>query len=237
MSRKGAHYEAALEAWLAGRDAASVRINDLCRAVLPPDPDLSVTRGTEPRPQRLKSFDLVLYGRRRHLLIEIKGRKLTPRKRERPAGDPSVTAPGWRADPWATLDDVEALRTWQALFGPPFEAVFVFLFWCVEPEETSRSAATASPAAVRPVSAHAFVHAGRRYLPRIIRAEDYAAGMIARSTSWRTVHLPAGRFERDARPFTADPDADLPNPTSAPVPDLAAASPEPARPRRDMLTA
>jgi len=235
MSRKGAHYEAALEAWLAERDAASLRINDLCRAVLPPEPDLSVAGGVCRPPRRLKSFDLVLYGRRRHLLIEVKGRKLTPRKRERPEGDPSTTAPGWRADPWATLEDVEALRTWQALFGPPFEAVFVFLFWCVEPDEPSGPAArppAIGPGATRPAPAHAFVHAGRRYLPRIIRAEDYAAGMIARSASWRTVHLPEARFERDARPFTADPDADLP----APIRHEPGRH-EPDRPRRDMLTA
>lgn len=223
MARNGSHYEAALDAWLAERDAAFVRINDLRRAVLPPEADLSVREAAGAAPRRLKTFDLVLYGRRRHLAIEIKGRKLTPRRRRRPGDHPDVTAPGWRADPWATLDDIEALRTWSALLGPPFEAVFVFVFWCPEPEpepepepvpepEPGTGTGTGiAPAATRPAPAHAFVHAGRRYLPRVIRIEDYAARMVARSPSWGTVHLPADRFGRAARPFTADPDADLPD--------------------------
>jgi len=211
MARKGAHYESALDAWLADRDAAFVRVNDIRRAALGPDADLRVHGAPGGRPGRLKTFDLVLYGRERHLLVEVKGRKLAPRKRDRPAGDPELTAPGWRADPWTTLDDIEALRTWAMLMGPPFEAVFVFLFWCAEPDTPGRAPPAA---AIRPAPAHAFVHAGRRYLPRIIRVEDYAERMAARSASWRTVHLPADRFDRAARPFTADPDADLPEPRS-----------------------
>jgi len=42
MARKGAHYESALDAWLADRDAAFVRVNDIRRAALGPDTDEAV---------------------------------------------------------------------------------------------------------------------------------------------------------------------------------------------------
>ena len=37
-----------------------------------------------------------------------------------------------RLESWVTLDDVQSMSAWERLFGPGFEAAFVFIYWCAE---------------------------------------------------------------------------------------------------------
>src|SRR5690606_19171411 len=93
-----------------------------------------------------------------------------------------------RLDNWVTLEDIESLRTWERLFGPGFEAAFVFLFWCDEQPPDG-------------LFQEIFAHDGRWYAVRAITLARYAGAMKTRSRRWGTVHLPARAFERLSHPF------------------------------------
>jgi hypothetical protein len=88
-----------------------------------------------------------------------------------------------------TQDDVEALSTWQGLFGPGFAAAFVFVYWC-----------EAQPAA--PLFEDLFEHRGRWYAVRVVPVSEYAGAMRQRSAKWRTVHLSSIDFDRMSRPLS-----------------------------------
>lgn len=148
-------------------------IDESRRAILPEG---------QPVPDRLKAFDFLLYGEKSHLLCELKGRKIAARSKQDPA------KPG-RLDSWVTLDDVASLETWQGLFGPGYEAAFVFLYWCEAPPPGSLFQET-------------FQHEGRWYAVRLVRLADYTGAMKPRSVRWRTVHLSAAAFEQLSQPLT-----------------------------------
>ena len=67
---------------------------------------------------QLKSFDFIVYlPAQRNLIVDIKGRKSRPGRKD------------WLVDPWIGREDLDALGSWQQIFGPSFAAVFVFAFW------------------------------------------------------------------------------------------------------------
>ncbi len=179
------HYETAFDAYLRRRRApyCSVRV---ARRTLLPDAGRVLHRAPGgPGPATLKTFDFVLYGDERadlpHTLIEIKGRRIAPKPGALPGG-------AVRTESWATLDDIESLRTWQGLFGPGYRSMLVFLYWCERADAAD-------------AFAERFEHEGRVYGVRAIDLADYTASMVTRSPRWRTVHLPAGAFDRLSGPL------------------------------------
>ncbi len=70
----------------------------------------------------IKSFDFVVYGANRNLLVDVKGRMfgraqsvLSRSGRRRDVGPR-------RFESWVTEDDLASLEHWQRLFGPDFQA-------------------------------------------------------------------------------------------------------------------
>ncbi len=169
-------------------------------------------QASDARPIALKSFDFVLYGEPFNYLAEIKGRRLSSRVRQPkpPTSTPPRRKRGetatlplpppppptekfrrptvGRLESWVTRDDLDSLTHWQALFGQPFRAAFIFLYWCDE----------IPPAAL---FEEMFEHHGRWYAVRAIELDHYKTAMKERSTRWRTVHLPSQDFDRLSRPL------------------------------------
>lgn len=168
------HYECAFEEFLRSRRIPYVAVDEARRALLPS------FRGRGADDPALKSFDFVVYGGAGNLLIDIKGRRTV----------------GRRLESWATLEDVESLRRWEHLFGPGFEAAFVFIY----------SSEDQPPDAL---FQEVIEHRGTWYALRSVLVREYAAVMKLRSQRWRTVDVPAAAFSRISHPFTG---ADLPRP-------------------------
>jgi hypothetical protein len=108
----------------------------------------------------------------------------------RPEGD-LARPPRLRLESWVTQDDVESLAVWESLFGPGFEAVFAFVYWC---EELPASA----------LFEEFIEHDGRWYALRFVTRSEYQANMRPRSPRWRTVHLPPQAFDRCSCRLAAD---------------------------------
>lgn len=176
MAQRRHHYEQAFEHYLRWRRIPYVAVDEAKKALLPQGAD-----GAEGAPSAaaLKSFDFVLYGSDTNLLVEIKGRRASGA-----GGAAAARRP--RMECWVTQDDVASLRAWEGLFGGPFRAAFVFLYWCPD-----------NPPA--PLFEEVFEFHGRWYAIRSILVEDYAALMRPRSQKWRTVHLSTAAFDRASR--------------------------------------
>lgn len=184
MAPKRQHYEQAFEHYLRRHKLPFVSVAEAKKAVLGPAAEISACANGAPA--TLKSFDFVLYGKDRHLLVEVKGRKVGPAAE--PGCDRSAIVAPSRLESWVTLDDVESLRNWQRLFGPPFTAVFAFVYWCDTPDQAV-------------VIGENFDFADRGYALRLITIDDYQSAMKTRSPRWRTVNLTAAAFERLSRPL------------------------------------
>ena len=198
MAQRRHHYEKAFEDFLRARRIPYVAVDEAKKALLPESASLRVREddgGVGLAEHALKSFDFVLYGSGVNLLAEVKGRRI-PRSRPRAKNEDAL--PGLRAgtpsprrarmENWVTLDDVESLSRWERLFGPSFEAAFVFVYWCDE----------------QPADAlfeEIFEHRAHWYAIRAITLSDYRAAMKVRSPRWRTVHLPQTVFYRASRPL------------------------------------
>jgi radical SAM superfamily enzyme YgiQ (UPF0313 family) len=166
MAQRRHHYEQAFEGYLRAHRIPYVAVDEAKKALLP--------RGSAAG--SLKSFDFVIYGEGANLLVEVKGRKAGRR----------------RLESWVTLEDLASLRRWEELFGPEFQAAFVFVYWHED----------------QPADAlfqEVFDSRGRWYALRCVRVGDYAAGMKVRSPRWRTVELPRGWFERVSAPLVTGP--------------------------------
>src|SRR5262245_65549467 len=156
------HYEQAFEEYLRSRRIPYVAVDEARKALLPrvraaPEADAS-----------LKSFDFVIYGQGSNLLAEVKGRRV---------------GSAARLECWATVEDVESLCRWERLFGPEFDAAFVFVYWCDEQPPDA-------------LFQEVFELRGRWYALRAVRVRDYRQHMRVRSTSWGTVDLTRDVFER-----------------------------------------
>ena len=161
-----------------------IAVDEAKRALLPDKAKLRVHEAGEPRSRAIKSFDFVVYSHDRHLLVDVKGRKVA---RSKAAARGATTG---RLESWVTEDDVRSLTQWQAMFGGAYTGVFLFLYWWeAQPPDG--------------LFDDVFEHAGRWYAGRIVSLEDYAANMRVRSPRWRTVHLARSDFDRVATPFRA----------------------------------
>lgn len=162
------HYECAFEEFLRSRRIPYVAVDEARKALLPRyDSGPAVDRAT------LKSFDFVVYGSGGNLLIDIKGRR----------------ALGRRLESWATLEDVESLRRWETLFGPGFEAAFIFIYASDDQPPDA-------------LFEEVIEHRGVWYALRSVLVRDYAQVMKLRSRRWRTVDVPGATFARISQPFT-----------------------------------
>lgn len=197
MAQRRHHYEKAFEDFLRARRIPYVAVDEAKKALMPDSAALRVQErdaAGSTADLALKSFDFVLYGSGINLLAEVKGRRI-PRSRARPADTDTLPrlAPrplprSSRLENWVTLDDIESLSRWERLFGPSFEAAFIFVYWCDE----------------QPADAlfeEIFEHRAHWYAIRAITLSDYRAAMKVRSPRWRTVHLPQATFNRVSRPL------------------------------------
>jgi hypothetical protein len=186
MAQRRHHYEHAFEGLLRERRVPYVAVDEARRALLPrthtldpatASPGIHATGQPASESGALKSFDFVIYGQGSNLLVEVKGRRLT--------------APT-RMESWVTAEDVRSLSRWETLFGPEFEAAFVFLYWCeCQPADA--------------LFEEVFEHAGRWYAARCVRVREYARHMRTRSQRWQTVDLSREAYERLAAPLMARP--------------------------------
>jgi len=167
------HYECAFEEFLRSRRIPYVAVDEARKALLPRH-----HAGTSAADAAIKSFDFVVYGGAGNLLVDIKGRR----------------ASGRRLESWATIEDVESLCRWEGLFGPGFEAAFVFVYACDEQPPDS-------------LFQEVIEHKGTWYALRAVLVREYAKVMKLRSQRWRTVDVPGSVFSRISHPFTG---ADLP---------------------------
>jgi len=79
-------------------------------------------------------------------------------------------------------------KRWEGLFGPEFQAAFLFVYWCESQPPDA-------------LFQEVFEHRGRWYALRTVRVRDYAKVMKVRSPKWRTVNVPAAAFEQISSPF------------------------------------
>ncbi|MEM7754790.1 MAG: HYExAFE family protein [Planctomycetota bacterium] len=209
MAAATRHYESAFDAYLRAARAPYVSVRAARRALLSDGAKLTARRplptGGHADPSTLKTFDFVLYGRSTHLLLEIKGRRIPERalKPTRPTRPP-------RTESWVTLDDIESLRNWQHIFGPPFRPALAFLYWCPD-VVTQRH------------FPERFDHDGRLYGIRAIDLDAYTQSMTVRSPRWRTVHLPAAAFDDRTGPLLGP--AGLAADSSEPEPEIGSRAP------------
>lgn len=181
MGQRRHHYEFAFERYLRDARVPYISVNEAKKSLLPKGAKLT-TQDEDEQPAKLKNFDFVVYGQGTNLLVEIKGRRLPAIRLK--DGTPSKP----RMESWVTLGDIDALTRWQALFGPEFEPIFVFVYWCddVPPDGLFVETIAAKD---------------KWYTLRAITLDDYVRVMKVRSPRWGTVHLSAGDFEALSRPF------------------------------------
>ncbi|MBL4699061.1 MAG: HYExAFE family protein [Phycisphaerales bacterium] len=182
MGQRRHHYEHGFERYLRDSRIPYISVNEAKKSLLPQGAVLSTRAAGEEgkndheTPKKLKNFDFVVYGEGTNLLVEVKGRRLAAIRLK----DGTPAKP--RLESWVTLDDIEALSKWRGLFGPEFEAVFVFVYWCDDVPPDGLFVET-------------FVDGDRWYTLRAITLDDYVGAMKVRSPRWRTMNLSAGDFE------------------------------------------
>lgn len=192
MAQRRHQAERVFEKLLRAERIPYVAVNEARKALLPAGraPDDGADDGADPS---LKNFDFIVYGRSTNLLVEVKGRAV-PATRAARALDTPARPP--RLESWVTLDDVAALSRWQELFGPGYEAVFVFVHACPGPPPDG-------------LFGEVVELGGVWHAVRVVTLDDYRARMKVRSPKWRTVHLARADFDRLSRPFagSAEPAA------------------------------
>ncbi|MCL4210613.1 MAG: HYExAFE family protein [Phycisphaeraceae bacterium] len=187
VAQRRFHYEQAFEQYLRVNRVPYVAVDEARKALLPLGEGMDA----------LKSFDFVVYGPTCNMLIDVKGRKHDARRRS-------------GLENWVTEEDVAALTRWSELFGPGFEPVFVFAYWCeAQPPDA--------------LFEEMFEFGGRWYALRAVPLAAYAGAMRPRSTRWSTVSVPRRCFDRISRSFTVR----APSPVAGRIgPRTLAAAPE-----------
>ncbi len=184
MSLRRHHYERAFEAYLRDRRIPYVSVADARKALLPEGASLRLSAEDGGSAKSLKSFDFVMYGEHENLLVEVKGRKV-PRSQ----GASGRASSRKRLECWVTRQDLDALRTWEKLFGDGFEAAFCFCYWCEEQPPDG-------------LFQELIVHQNRWYALRAIRLRDYISAIRVRSPRWETYDLSASDFEALSHPLS-----------------------------------
>lgn len=186
------HYERAFERYLRARRVPYVAIEQARDVLMGRAGTTARARGLSEAGvdglKGLKYFDFVVYGETSNLLVEIKGRRVGTGKQGAKARTP-------RLECWTTLDDLGSLQRWEELFGPPFEAVIVFVYWCDKEPPAS-------------LFQEIFEDEGRWYALRGVRVKDYVREMRTRSPRWRTVDMTGEQFEKISAPFAPAGDGD-----------------------------
>lgn len=191
MAQRRHHYEHAFERYLRDSRIPYISVNEAKKSILPDRAvlktqqvrhDEDVSNRVEQETKKLKNFDFLVYGQGTNLLVEIKGRRLPAIRLK----DGTPAKP--RMESWVTLDDIEALTRWRTLFGPEFEPVFVFVYWCddVPPDG---------------LFVEVIEDRNRWYTVRAITLDDYVSAMRVRSPKWRTMNLSSNDFEALSTPF------------------------------------
>lgn len=168
MAQRRFHYEQAFEHYLRANRIPYVAVDEAKKSLIP----LGHASGS------IKSFDFVVYAADRNLLVDVKGRMYGSGARR-----------GGGFESWVTLDDVEGLKHWRTLFGPGFEAIFVFAY-CLRQQPPDA------------LFEEVFAYGSRWYALREVPLEAYYQAMKRRSSKWRTVYIPAETFRKISRPFS-----------------------------------
>lgn len=180
MANRHNHYEAAFEAYIRALRIPCVAVDEAKRAI---SGDVGV-----------KSPDFLLYpGLGTNFVVEVKGKR-------------GKTAIGRRAwENWVTLDDLDGLARWQAMFGPGFRAVFCFVY------------AEKAGDFPLPPGDGSFTFRNRLYRFWGLELDEYVSHLRSRGPAWKAVAMARAEFRKRVRPL----DDWLPVPT-APKPSHAA---------------
>lgn len=188
MAQRRFHYEQAFEHYLRANRIPYVAVDEAKKALMPAKSGNRFSAARESAADRqsqphtaLKSFDFVVYMPGRNLLIDVKGRMFGSAK----SINPHSTS---RYESWVTQDDVDSLQKWQELFGPDFEAVFVFAY-CLRQQPPDA------------LFEEVFAFGDRWYVLREVPLREYTQHMVRRSEKWQTVHVPGEAYARISRPF------------------------------------
>jgi len=171
MAQRRFHYEQAFEHYLRANRVPYVAVDEAKKTLLAKGPATA----------SLKSFDFVVYGAGRNLLVDVKGRMY--------GGKGGSTTSNRRYENWVTEDDVKGMTAWQELFGREFEAVFVFMY-CLRQQPPDA------------LFEEIFSHGDRWYTLWEAPLAAYREAMVLRSRRWGTVHVPSEAFGRIRRPFS-----------------------------------
>lgn len=196
MAQRRHQAERVFEKLLRAERIPYVAVNEARKALLPAGP--AFAPGDAPADPSLKNFDFIVYGRSTNLLVEVKGRSIPA---GRSAWSLNTPARPPRLESWVTLDDVAALSRWQELFGPGYEAVFVFVYACPGPPPDG-------------LFGEVVELGGVWHAVRAIAVDDYRPRMKVRSPKWRTVALARADFDRLSRPFAGSADPMAPRQTA-----------------------
>ncbi len=158
------YYEWGVVEYLKWRELFFYRVDEIRQAV---HPNSKI---------KLKNFDLIVPGEKKHLLVEIKGRKASGKKK-------------LRFENWVTSEDISALLKWKELFGEDFESVFCFVYR-LEPD---------SPPAK--VAFSEYSDNNFRFAFLGFKLEDYIQNAKLRSVKWNTFSLISKDFLKFAHPF------------------------------------
>jgi hypothetical protein len=191
MSQRRHHYERAFEEYLRSRRIPYVSVDEARKALLPDGGVLRVSGDAGRAGGALKSFDFVVYGEGTNLLLDVKGRRVVPRRSRNPEAGSTARS---RLESWVTEDDVSSLGQWERLFGTSFQAAFLFVYWCDEQPPDA-------------LFQEIFEYRGRWYALRAVTLGEYRRVMKPRSARWRTVDVPAALFEQVSQPFAPPPSA------------------------------
>ena len=184
MAQRRFHYEQAFEHYLRANRIPYVAVDEARKALLPAGHSM----------RSIKSFDFVVYGSQRNLLVDVKGRMYGGARSSGSRGGSRGGGGGARYESWVTQDDVDSLVQWQELFGGEFTAVFVFLY-CLRRQPPDA------------LFEEVFEYGDRWYAPREVQLDEYQREMVPRSGKWGTVHVPAAKFMRISREFRPQRDA------------------------------
>jgi hypothetical protein len=163
MADRSNHYERAFEGYLRVLRVASIGVDESRRAF-----------GDN---QTIKNLDFIVTHRSGQvLLVDVKGRRLSCRRRTR--------------QNWATKDDVQSLRFWERRLGPQAQALLVFVYQ-LEVESMAE------------LFEDQFTFEDRHYGCLAIAASGYEERMRVRSPRWGTVSLRKADFDSLARPISS----------------------------------
>lgn len=164
MANRANHYEAAFEAYVRALRVPCVAVDEAKRAISGDD--------------GLKNPDFLLYpGRGLNLVVEVKGKR-------------GKTAVGRRAwENWVTIDDLDGLVRWQAMFGPGFRSLFSFVY------------AETAPSFPLPPGDGSFMFRNRLYRFWALELDDYVRHLRSRGPAWRAVAMARAEFRKRVRPL------------------------------------